>query len=463
MLFSSIPFLFWFLPGVLILYAAAPGSLKNTVLLLSSLFFYGWGEPRYVIWMMLAILMAYIFGLLIERYQSVPKLARLFLALSVSSSLLMLGYFKYADFFIRNVNAATGCSISLLNITLPIGISFYTFQILSYTVDVYRQDVKAQRNLIDLATYVALFPQLIAGPIVRYSDIAEQLKGRIHTMGKTAQGIRRFILGLGKKILIANLLGELCSIFRASDDKSVLFFWLYAVAYTLHVYFDFSGYSDMAIGLGKLFGFDFLENFNYPFISKSITEFWRRWHMTLGSWFRDYVYIPLGGSRCSKGKMIRNLLVVWLLTGLWHGAGWNFLLWGFLLFVLVAVEKLCLLKVFRRVPILGHVYMILAIPLSWLIFAISDPGQIWIYVQRLFPFLAAAGRFSWFAGDYLKYGKMYLITLLAGMILITPLPRKLYERYKGSMWSALVLILIFWFSVYCIWIGQDDPFMYFAF
>ena len=308
MLFSSIPFLFWFLPGVLLLYAAAPEALKNTVLLLSSLFFYGWGEPRYVIWMVLAILMAYLFGLLIERYQSVPKLARLFLALSVSSSLLMLGYFKYADFFIRNVNAVTGCSISLLNITLPIGISFYTFQILSYTVDVYRQDVKAQRNLIDLATYVALFPQLIAGPIVRYSDIAEQLKGRIHTMGKTAQGIRRFILGLGKKILIANLLGELCSIFRASDDKSVLFFWLYAVAYTLHVYFDFSGYSDMAIGLGKLFGFDFLENFNYPFISKSITEFWRRWHMSLGTWFRDYVYSPLGGSRVSLPRHLFNIL-----------------------------------------------------------------------------------------------------------------------------------------------------------
>ena len=223
------------------------------------------------------------------------------------------------------------------------------------------------------------------------------------------------------------------------------------------------GYAMMAMGLGEMLGFRIPRNFRHPYMATSVTDFWRRWHMTLGSWFRDYVYIPLGGSRCSKGKMIRNLLVVWLLTGLWHGAGWNFLLWGFLLFVLVAVEKLCLLKVFRRVPILGHVYMILAIPLSWLIFAISDPGQIWIYVQRLFPFLAAAGRFSWFAGDYLKYGKMYLITLLAGMILITPLPRKLYERYKGSMWSALVLILIFWFSVYCIWIGQDDPFMYFAF
>ena len=342
MLFSSIPFLFWFLPGVLILYAAAPGSLKNTVLLLSSLFFYGWGEPRYVIWMMLAILMAYIFGLLIERYQSVPKLSRLFLALSVSSSLLMLGYFKYADFFIRNVNAVTGCSISLLNITLPIGISFYTFQILSYTVDVYRQDVKAQRNLIDLATYVALFPQLIAGPIIRYSDIAEQLKGRIHTMGKTVQGIRRFILGLGKKILIANLLGELCSIFRASDDKSVLFFWLYAVAYTLHVYFDFSGYSDMAIGLGKLFGFDFLENFNYPFISKSITEFWRRWHMSLGTWFRDYVYIPLGGSCVSLPRHLFNIFLVWMLTGFWHGAAWNFVIWGLYFALLLILEKIWL-------------------------------------------------------------------------------------------------------------------------
>lgn len=230
----------------------------------------------------------------------------------------------------------------------PIGISFYTFQILSYTVDVYRQDVKAQRNPIDLATYVALFPQLIAGPIVRYSDIAEQLKGRIHTMGKTAQGIRRFILGLGKKILIANLLGELCSIFRASDDKSILFFWLYAVAYTLHVYFDFSGYSDMAIGLGKLFGFDFLENFNYPFISKSITEFWRRWHMSLGTWFRDYVYIPLGGSRVSLPRHLFNIFLVWMLTGFWHGAAWNFVIWGLYFALLLILEKIWLLEILKR-------------------------------------------------------------------------------------------------------------------
>ena len=327
MLFSSVPFLFYFLPCVLLVYFLVPGTLKNGVLLLVSLLFYGWGEPRYLLVMLASIVQGYVFGLLIGKLRGRPA-AKACLAASVLLSFAALAYFKYADFFLANFNALTGLSVPLLRITLPIGISFYTFQILSYTVDIYRQDVKAQRNPIDLATYVALFPQLIAGPIVRYSDIAEQLKGRIHTMGKTAQGIRRFILGLGKKILIANLLGELCSIFRASDDKSVLFFWLYAVAYTLHVYFDFSGYSDMAIGLGKLFGFDFLENFNYPFISKSITEFWRRWHMSLGTWFRDYVYIPLGGSRVSVPRHLFNLFLVWMLTGFWHGAAWNFVIWG---------------------------------------------------------------------------------------------------------------------------------------
>ena len=246
--------------------------------------------------MLLAITLGYIFGLLIERFKEKKRISKLFMILSVASSLAMLGYFKYVDFFIGNFNAITGLSVPLLKIALPIGISFYTFQILSYTVDVYRGDVAAQKNPIDLAAYVALFPQLIAGPIVRYSDVAEQLKSRTHSFEKTALGARRFMIGLGKKILIANILGELCDTFRASDDKSVLFFWLYAVAYSLHIYFDFSGYSDMAIGLGKIFGFDFLENFNYPYISASITEFWRRWHMSLGSWFRDYVYIPLGAT-----------------------------------------------------------------------------------------------------------------------------------------------------------------------
>ena len=467
MLFSSIPFLFWFLPSVLILYAAAPGSLKNTVLLLSSLFFYGWGEPRYVIWMMLAILMAYIFGLLIERYQSVPKLARLFLALSVSSSLLMLGYFKYADFFIRNVNAATGCSISLLNITLPIGISFYTFQILSYTVDVYRQDVKAQRNLIDLATYVALFPQLIAGPIVRYSDIAEQLKGRIHTMGKTAQGIRRFILGLGKKILIANLLGELCSIFRASDDKSVLFFWLYAVAYTLHVYFDFSGYSDMAIGLGKLFGFDFLENFNYPFISKSITEFWRRWHMSLGTWFRDYVYIPLGGSRVSLPRHLFNIFLVWMLTGFWHGAAWNFVIWGLYFALLLILEKIWLLEILKKSHVLNRIYVLTAAVISFVIFDATDMSQAFSYLKAMFgtggyPLTSAASSY---------YFRSYFVVLVIALLGATPIPKSFCRRIQQWKTGTAVMLFAEPLALSALLLictaflvdGSFNPFLYFRF
>ena len=467
MLFSSIPFLFWFLPGVLLLYAAAPEALKNTVLLLSSLFFYGWGEPRYVIWMMLAILMAYLFGLLIERYQNIPKLSRLFLALSVSSSLLMLGYFKYADFFIRNVNAVTGCSISLLNITLPIGISFYTFQILSYTVDVYRQDVKAQRNLIDLATYVALFPQLIAGPIVRYSDIAEQLKGRIHTIGKTAQGIRRFILGLGKKILIANLLGELCSIFRTSDDKSVLFFWLYAVAYTLHVYFDFSGYSDMAIGLGKLFGFDFLENFNYPFISKSITEFWRRWHMSLGTWFRDYVYIPLGGSRVSLPRHLFNIFLVWMLTGFWHGAAWNFVIWGLYFALLLILEKIWLLEILKKSHVLNRIYVLTAVAISFVIFDATDMSQAFSYLKAMF----GAGGYPLISAACSYYFRSYFVVLMIALLGATPIPksfcRRLQQRKMGTAvmlfaeplaLSALLLICTAFLVD-----GSFNPFLYFRF
>ena len=467
MLFSSIPFLFWFLPGVLLLYAAAPEALKNTVLLLSSLFFYGWGEPRYVIWMVLAILMAYLFGLLIERYQSVPKLARLFLALSVSSSLLMLGYFKYADFFIRNVNAATGCSISLLNITLPIGISFYTFQILSYTVDVYRQDVKAQRNLIDLATYVALFPQLIAGPIVRYSDIAEQLKGRIHTMGKTAQGIRRFILGLGKKILIANLLGELCSIFRASDDKSVLFFWLYAVAYTLHVYFDFSGYSDMAIGLGKLFGFDFLENFNYPFISKSITEFWRRWHMSLGTWFRDYVYIPLGGSRVSLPRHLFNIFLVWMLTGFWHGAAWNFVIWGLYFALLLILEKIWLLEILKKSHVLNRIYVLTAAVISFVIFDATDMSQAFSYLKAMFgtggyPLTSAASSY---------YFRSYFVVLMIALLGATPIPKSFCRRIQQWKTGTAVMLFAEPLALSALLLictaflvdGSFNPFLYFRF
>ena len=462
------------MPIFLLIYYTVPEKYGNLILFLGSLFFYAYGEHRFF-WL---ILVSLVIHYALTRYSQGKsrKCQRICLVVMLAYGFGMLFIFKYMDFFVANWNhlavwlADRGSSVKLPHvnapeISLPLGISFYTFQIAAYAIDVYRGQVKPEERFVDLGAFLSMFPQLIAGPIVLYHDVSAQLKKRVLSWRHMENGIKTFIIGLSLKMLLANTFGILWNQVQTAgvSAASVPMVWLGALGYTFQIYFDFQGYSMMAMGLGEMLGFRIPRNFRHPYMATSVTDFWRRWHMTLGSWFRDYVYIPLGGSRCSKGKMIRNLLVVWLLTGMWHGAGWNFLLWGFLLFVLVTVEKLCLLKVFRRVPILGHVYMILAIPLSWLIFAISDPRQIWIYVQRLFPFLAAAGRFSWFAGDYLKYGKMYLITLLAGMILITPLPRKLYERYKGSMWSALVLILIFWFSVYCIWIGQDDPFMYFAF
>lgn len=467
MLFSSIPFLYWFLPCVVFLYFAAPRGLKNTVLLLSSLFFYGWGEPVYVLWMLLAIVMAYLSGLLIERFRSTLRLARIFLVLSVSFSLAMLGYFKYADFFIRNFNAVTGLSVSLLKIALPIGISFYTFQILSYTVDVYRGAVFAQKNFIDLAAYVALFPQLIAGPIVRYADVAAQLKERRHTPEKTALGMRRFLLGLGKKVLIANLLGELCSIFRESNDKSVLFFWLYAAAYALHVYFDFSGYSDMAIGLGKIFGFDFRENFNYPFIAKSITEFWRRWHMSLGSWFRDYVYIPLGGNRVSAPRHLLNILVVWMLTGFWHGAAWNFVIWGLYFAGLLILEKIWLLKSLEGKPVIGHFYVTAAVAVSFVIFDASDLQQAFSYLKAMF----GGSGYPLLSSEFLYYFRSYFVVFVIALFGATPLPAKLRGRIRQTaagehvltIAEPLALIALLLICTAFLVDGSYNPFLYFRF
>ena len=439
MLFSSIPFLYYFLPCVILLYLIAPRFLKNTVLLLSSLVFYAWGEPRYVIWMILSISLGYIFGLLIERFREKRGIAKLFMILSVISSLAVLGYFKYADFFISNINAVTGLSIPLLKITLPVGISFYTFQILSYTVDVYRGDVAAQKNPIDLATYVALFPQLIAGPIVRYSDIAQQLKNRNHSFEKISAGMSRFIIGLSKKILIANMLGELCDVFKASNDKSVLFFWLYAIAYTLHIYFDFSGYSDMAIGLGKIFGFDFLENFNYPYISGSVTEFWRRWHMSLGSWFRDYVYIPLGGNRVSQARHLFNIFVVWMLTGMWHGAAWNFIVWGLYFAIILMIEKLFLLKYLKKSKVLNHIYVLLLIIISFVIFDAASMKDAFSYIGAMF----GAGDYPFISTEFVYYLRSYGVVLLIGIIGSTPLPKLVTKKIdemkmlSGKTWSSI--------------------------
>ena len=466
MLFSSIPFLYYFLPCVLILYFLAPKRCKNAVLLLASLVFYAWGEPVYVVWMVLSIVLGYILGLLIERFRGKP-LSKVFLTLSVVTSLGLLCYFKYVDFFIANFNAVFGLSVPLLKIALPIGISFYTFQLLSYTIDVYRGTVAAQRNFITLAAYIAMFPQLIAGPIVRYSDVAAQLTQRTHSFEKTALGIRRFVLGLAKKILIANALGELCDIFRASGDKSVLFYWLYAIAFTLHIYFDFSGYSDMAIGLGKLFGFDFIENFRYPYISASITEFWRRWHISLGSWFRDYVYIPLGGNRVGRLKWLRNILVVWLLTGFWHGAAWNFIVWGLMFAALLMLEKLFLHRYLEKTKVLRHVYVLFFVILSFVIFNAADMGQAFSDLGAMF----GAGDLPIWSAEWSYYLRSYAVILVLAVVGATPLPQKLLAAVRRSRTGETVLriaepvvlaVLLLVMTAYLV-DGSFNPFLYFRF
>ena len=465
MLFSSIPFLYYFLPLVLAVYFLTPARFRNAVLLLASLIFYAWGEPKYVLLMLASILSGYGFGLLQEQYRG-QKGAKLVCGLSVAVSLSFLLYFKYADFFLENFNAATGLGVPLLRIALPIGISFYTFQIISYTVDVYRGE-PAQKNLIHLAAYVSMFPQLIAGPIVRYSDIAQQLEHRSHSTALAAEGVRRFLIGLGKKILIANQLGELCSVFRASDEKSVLFYWLYAVAFALHIYFDFSGYSDMAIGLGKVFGFHFLENFNYPYISASITEFWRRWHMSLGTWFRDYVYIPLGGNRVGRARQLLNILVVWMLTGFWHGAAWNFVVWGLMFAVLLIMEKLWLLKPLSKCRPLAHLYVVFFVVISFVIVNAENMGQALSDIGGLF----GAGGIPLVSAEAVYCLRSFALVLILAVLGATPLLRNGLVRLSqyptaGKILNALepftLFILLLVMTGYLV-DGSFNPFLYFRF
>ena len=466
MLFSSIPFLYTFLPCVLIVYFLVPNCLKNAVLLLSSLFFYAWGEPRFVVFMVIAIIQGYVFGLLAETYRGRPQ-AKLCLYASAAVSLGLLGYCKYADFFIGSFNSLTGLSLPLLHVALPIGISFYTFQILSYVIDVYRGNAAAQRNFIDLAAYVAMFPQLIAGPIVRYTDIAPQLKHRTHTLSDAAYGARRFIIGLSKKVLLANVLYELISAYKDSAETSVLFTWLYAAAYILHLYFDFSGYSDMAIGLGRIFGFYFPENFNYPYISASVTEFWRRWHMSLGSWFRDYVYIPLGGNRVSRGKWFRNIFIVWLLTGLWHGAAWTFILWGLFFALFLTAEKLWYGQALARTKLLKHVYVLLLIVVSFVLFDAASVQDALRTIAALFglgglPLADALSRY------YLwSYTGVFHIAAVGA----TPLPVKILRQLKESRTGSIIvsvlepLVLLALLAAVTAYLvdGSFNPFLYFRF
>ena len=462
MLFSSIPFAFYFLPAVLVLYFAVPFRFKNAVLLTFSLFFYGWGEPVYLLLMMASIVAGWIFGLLIGKYRGTPK-ARLFLIASLVTSLGLLGWFKYADFAVENLNAL-GLQLTLPGIALPIGISFYTFQILSYTIDVYRGNVESQKNIVDFGAYVSMFPQLIAGPIVRYADVARQLKSRTHSVEKASLGVRRFVIGLAKKVLIANQLGQLVELYRSTTQPSVLFVWMYAAAFALQIYFDFSGYSDMAIGLGHIFGFDLLENFNYPFISRSISEFWRRWHMSLGGWFRDYVYIPLGGNRVKPLRYVFNVLVVWALTGLWHGAAWNFVLWGLLFAVLLTVEKFLVGKAMAKMPgWLVRVPVLAILLMSFVLFNASSLSQALSDVGGMFglgglPLTSAASLY------YLRsYGLLLLLAVVGATPLVSRTAKKLESRTVTAILEPVVLCALLLAVTAFLVGGSFNPFLYFRF
>ena len=462
MIFSSIPFLYYFLPVVLLVYGLTPRKGKNAVLLLFSLVFYGWGEPKYLAVMLVCTALGYGFGLALGRAGR-PGVRKALLAASVLSSLSFLVYFKYADFFLSNFNALTGASLPLLQLTLPVGISFYTFQILSYTVDVYRGEAQVQKNPIDLACYVTMFPQLIAGPIVRYTDVAEQLKQR--GRGDFQKGASRFLVGLGKKILFANLLGEVCAAWRGTQNGSVLFSWLYAVSYTLHIYFDFSGYSDMAIGLGTLLGFRFPENFNYPYIAASVTEFWRRWHMTLSRWFRDYVYIPLGGNRKGMGKQLRNILIVWLLTGFWHGAAWNFLCWGLYFAALLILEKLVLLRFLEKHRIFGHVYLLLAVVFGFVLFDASTLSDAWDCIRGML----GLGGLPIASAEEVYLLKSNALLLILAALGATPLPKRIAKALEARCPKAAALLrpaalcaLLLICTAYLV-DGSYNPFLYFRF
>ena len=467
MLFSSIPFLYYFLPLVLAVYFLTPRAGKNAVLFLSSLLFYAWGEPKFCIFMLLSILQGYVFGRLIEKHAQNKKRSKLFLTASVALSLALLAYCKYADFFLSSVNAVTGLSFKLLHVTLPIGISFYTFQILSYVVDVYRGSVPAQKSFLKLGTYIAMFPQLIAGPIVRYAESAPQLDSRQTTLEDVSSGACRFVIGLSKKVLLANVLYELITAFQQSRDLSVLYFWLYAVSFALQLYFDFSGYSDMAIGLGRIFGFRFQENFNYPYISGSITEFWRRWHISLGSWFRDYVYIPLGGNRVSKAKWLRNILVVWMLTGLWHGASWNFVLWGLGFAVLLVAEKLVYGRLLQRTHVLKHVYTLLLVTLSFVLFNADSVSEAVSQLGAMF----GAGGLPLVSTEGVYYLKSYAGTFLFATIGATPLVSNAISRFGKTRFGAqaltvlqpLVMLALLAACTAFLVDGSFNPFLYFRF
>ncbi len=463
MVFASITFLYYFLPMFLILYFIVPRRYKNIVLLIFSIIFYFYGEPKYILLMLIEVLFSYFMTLSLEKNKS-----KSLLGIIVSFHIFLLCVFKYFNFIITNINSIFDGNISLLNIVLPIGISFYTFQIISYEVDVYRGKVKASKSLIDYMTYVFLFPQLIAGPIVRYETVSKELKSRKVTLEDFSYGVNRFIIGLFKKVVIANNIGELCNILNGSSEVSVLLYWVLGISYMLQIYFDFSGYSDIAIGIGRMIGFKFPENFNYPYTANSVTDFWRRWHMTLSSWFRDYVYIPLGGNRVSTLKHIRNILVVWMLTGLWHGASWNFIIWGIYFGVILIIEKYFLNKILEKLPrVIRNIYAMFIVMISFIIFSSDDISSALVAIKGLFSFSSLK-----LSNDFIIYYiRSYGVILIGGLMLCTPLIKnainKLRENkilnYIINIFKVIVLVLIFVIITSMLIDSSYNPFLYFRF
>lgn len=462
MVFTSISFIYYFLPLLLICYFAVPKKFRNIILLMFSVLFYFYGEPKYILLMLIEVLISYVVGLLIDKYKS-----KNILIIGIFIHVLLFGIFKYFNFVIINVNNLFHSNLNLLNVVLPIGISFYTFQIISYEIDVYNKKVNVQNNILKYFLYVFLFPQLIAGPIVRYQDVNNEIDNRNVTFEMFANGLRRFIIGLSKKVIIANNLGELCNIYLNLGDKSVLFTWIFAISYMLQIYFDFSGYSDIAIGLGKMLGFNFPENFNYPYMAKSITDFWRRWHMTLSSWFRDYVYIPLGGNKKGVLKQIRNILIVWSLTGLWHGASWNFIVWGLYFGILLILEKFILKKYFSNVPkFIKCIYTLFLVMISFVIFQGDRLSSAFNIIKGLFGLNGEL----FINNVTLYYLKGYVLFIVLGVISSTNYVKNLVIKISNGKGKKIInilepiylLILLIIVTMYLI-DSSYNPFLYFRF
>ncbi|OHW61820.1 peptidoglycan O-acetyltransferase [Andreesenia angusta] len=473
MLFSSLIFLFVFLPSVLVLYYALGKKFRNIVLLGFSLFFYAYGGPKYLLVMLFSIAMNYVFGLMVERFREDHMSAKRVLTFSGIGNLTIIGYYKYTDFFIQNINTVFRAELPYAEIVMPIGISFFTFQGMSYVIDIYRGHGKVQKNPLNVALYISLFPQLIAGPIVRYETVADQIEGRVENFDKFVSGISRFIVGLSKKVLLANSMGLIADEVFANQpaDISVLLSWIGAIAYTGQIYFDFSGYSDMAIGLGRMFGFEFLENFNYPYISKSVTEFWRRWHISLSTWFRDYVYIPLGGNKVSKVKHLRNIFAVWMLTGLWHGASWNFVSWGLYFGVILVVEKFFIgERIGKLWAPLRHIYTMTLVVVGWIMFRSETLGYAGEYLAVMF----GASHQELLSDQAMYYLTEYRMEFLLAIVASTPIYRSIKEKlstFQTGSWverveafaSPIVLSSMFLLCIMNLVNSTFNPFIYFRF